>query len=204
MKNADDEKSPGTSSEQASRRCGGVKRTSPCAASTRQPKLEQHALGVIARDRRLDHGRLTLRIQTGEQHRRLHLRAGDRQLVADTASALRRRGFAPAACRRCVSMLRAHLAQRRRDALHRPLHQRRVADQLAVEGLSGQQTRHQAHRGAGIAHVERVRRRLEPAHDRRRARALLRARSARSARRARAWRASSRDNLRFRESRAPR
>ena len=35
MKNADDEKSPGTSSEHASRRCGGVRRISPCAALER-------------------------------------------------------------------------------------------------------------------------------------------------------------------------
>ena len=124
-------------------------------------EAEQHALGVIARDGRLDHGRLALRVETGEQHRGLDLRAGDGQLVADAAQACAaadpHRRLA-----RCRFDARAHLAQRRRDALHRPLHQRRVADQLAVEALSGQQARHQAHRGTGIAHVERMRRRLEP------------------------------------------
>ena len=39
MKKAEDEKSPGTSREHAFSAFGGVSRTSPCAASTGQPKL---------------------------------------------------------------------------------------------------------------------------------------------------------------------
>ena len=82
MKNAADEKSPGTSSEHASSRCGAVRRLAVRRVDA-APEAQQHALGVIARDGRLDHGRPTLRVQAGEQHGRFHLRARDRQLRSE-------------------------------------------------------------------------------------------------------------------------
>jgi hypothetical protein len=42
---------------------------------------EQHALGVIAGDGRLDHSGDPFRKQAGQQHRRFDLRARYRQLV---------------------------------------------------------------------------------------------------------------------------
>jgi hypothetical protein len=50
---------------------------------------------------------------------------------------------------------RAHRPQRLRDALHRPAHERRIADERGIEGLRREQPHHEAHRRAGVAHVER-------------------------------------------------
>ena len=61
---------------------------------------------------------------------------------------------------------RAHHLQRHRDALHRPAHQRLIADQRGIEALRREQPHHQAHRRAGIAHVERRRRGCETVHAR--------------------------------------
>ena len=49
---------------------------------------------------------------------------------------------------------RAHLRQRFGHPPHRPLRQRRIADQHAVEALRGQQAGEQAHAGAGIAAIQ--------------------------------------------------
>ena len=81
--------------------------------------------------------------ERGQQQRRLHLRARHRQLVVDAAqlrAAADRDGRPPAVGGRD---LRAHLPQRRGDALHRPLPQRRVARERAVERLAREQP-HQA------------------------------------------------------------
>jgi hypothetical protein len=51
----------------------------------RTPESQQHAFGVIARDRWLDDLGCTLRVQTREQHRGLDLCARDRQLISNPA-----------------------------------------------------------------------------------------------------------------------
>ena len=90
MKNAAEEKSPGTSSEQACSCDGGVS----CHFAVRRIDLtaeaQQHALGVIARDRRFDDRGRAFRIQTREQHGGFHLRARHRQLVANARQRRRR------------------------------------------------------------------------------------------------------------------
>jgi hypothetical protein len=56
---------------------------------------------------------------------------------------------------------RPHGAQRYRHALHRALHERRVADQRGIEALGREQPGQQSHGRARIAHVERMRRRVQ-------------------------------------------
>ena len=56
----------------------------PRLAADRHAGLRQHVLGVVARRQRLLDGRLAaLRVEPGEQNRRLDLRARDRKLVRD-------------------------------------------------------------------------------------------------------------------------
>ncbi len=57
--------------------------------------------------------------------------------------------------------LGAHLAQGAGHPLHGTLGQGRIAGELHIEGLPGQQAGEQAHGGARVAHVERFCRRLE-------------------------------------------
>ena len=165
-------------------------------------EAQQHALGVIARDGRLDHGRRPLRIQTGEQHRRLHLRAGDRQLVADAVAATRRRGSAPAACLdafRCARPSGAAASRRAPSAAS-------SATQSPISSLSKlcPASRPVIRRIAvpELPMSSACARGLEAAHARRRAHALP-ARSVCSictpSARIASW---SQGNLRFRESRA--
>ena len=59
----------------------------------------QHALGVVAAGARLADRRLALGLQPREQHGRLHLRAGDGQLVARSRAAGRPRSSSAAARR---------------------------------------------------------------------------------------------------------
>jgi len=90
---------------------------------------------------------------------------------------------------------RSHHLQRHGDSLHRPAHERLVADERRVEILRREQPHHQAHGGTRIAHVEgRARRReavrAHPAHQHLRVERPLDA-DPRSAA-ARAWRGSPR------------
>ena len=75
---AADEKSPGTSTSPSESRSAG--RTVTLVGRTRDARAgrREHPLGVVARRRRLDHGRLAVGVEAGEQDRRLHLRARDR------------------------------------------------------------------------------------------------------------------------------
>ena len=122
----------------------------------------QHALGVIARGRSFGHGGLALGEQPRQQHAGLDLRAGHRQCVVNGAQ---RR--APGDAQRRAAPRRglqhgAHSRQGRDHPLHGPAHQRGVAAQFAGEVLPGQDARQQAHTGAGIAHIQRRLRRLQP------------------------------------------
>src|SRR5205807_8052465 len=49
----------------------------------------------------------------------------------------------------------AHQPQRQRHSLHRPAHQRLIADERGIEALPRQQAHEKPHRGAGVSHVER-------------------------------------------------
>ena len=48
----------------------------------------KHALGVVARGMRFGHRRLPVRVEAGQQDRRLHLGGGDRQRVVDAGQPL--------------------------------------------------------------------------------------------------------------------
>ena len=128
----------------------------------------EHALGVIARERRLRHVRAAARGETRQQDRGFHLRARHRQTVVN-APQMRRTTNQD----RWPPLLRldsrSHHLQRHGDSLHRPAHEGLVADERRVEILRREQPHHQAHGGTGIAHVEgRARRReavrAHPAH----------------------------------------
>jgi len=116
----------------------------------------EHALGVVAGRMRLDHLGHAFGIEPGEQQRRLHLRARHRQFVADAVQA-------PAAVdderRQAVPRVDAcaHAGERLGDAAHRPARERGIADERAVEALPGEQAGEQAHAGAGVAAIERLR-----------------------------------------------
>ena len=199
-KNAADEKSPGTSISRAAQSLPAFDGDAPVRAQHLHAECAQHALRVIARGRGLDHARAALGAQRGEQHRGLHLRARHRQLVVDGAQRCAARDLD-----RRQAVLRgdgrAHQPQRHGDALHRPLHQRRIADERRVERLRGQQSHEQTHRRAGVAHVQRRRRRLEALEPHAVNDDAVAAEAARCSRRACAAPRASRGNPRCRESR---
>ena len=102
-------------------------------------------------------------VEPGEQDRRLHLRARDRQLVARSASG-GRPSIVSGACPSVVSIAAPIRAQRLGDALHRP---RRESDSSPVSSnrpsWPGEQAGQQAHQRAGVAAVDRLGRRLQAA-----------------------------------------
>ncbi len=154
MKKAADEKSPGhgeVGRDESRRRC-----QRRAAVATRDLAAEglQHALSVIARDRRLDHRRGTVRVEPGEEQRRLDLRArdfgghtppGEPRPARDAHRRATAIGLDPCPER----------AQGLRGALHRPPHQGFVADEHAVERLRRKQAHEEPHGRTRIAHVER-------------------------------------------------
>ena len=93
-------------------------------------KFKSATPSLVAADAGFRDERRALGIQPGEQQRRLQLRAGDRQRVTDAvqwfAVNRKRRRATFAGCN-----LRAHQRQRFGHTAHRPLHQRRVANQFA-------------------------------------------------------------------------
>lgn len=123
----------------------------------------EHSLGVIARDGRLSHARAATCVQASEQYCGLDLGTGDLERQFD---ALEMRRALDLYRRQpiCGFDARAHPPQRFRYALHWPLHQRSIADQRDVERRTRQQTHKQAHRGSGIAHIERAGGRLQSAN----------------------------------------
>ena len=125
----------------------------------------QHPFRVIARGLGFDDAGRAIGIKAREQDRGLHLRARHVEFVAGPAQGL------PARDRDRRSPvvgpdIRPHATQRRRDALHRPLHQRRVADQDRIERLPGEQACEQPHGRTRIAEIERVRGRPQSLRDR--------------------------------------
>ena len=191
MKNAADEKSPGHVDRarlQSRRRLRAHAR--PSRLATLAAEAAQHALGVIARERRLDHGRAPSRVEPREQHGGLHLRAGDRQRVVDAAAALRRRAIRTGGRPSSVS-IRAPIA--RSGSATRSIG-RCISDSSPISTLSNACAREQSHEEphgrARIAHVERAARRRSPCSPTPCTRTSLRARSLDRARPALAARAS--------------
>ena len=114
----------------------------------RVAKAAQHAFGMVTRRRRLSDAGLAIGIQASQQQTGFNLRAGHWQGVGQASQAMatandhRRTTF-------CSGLDHgAHFTQWIGDAVHRPLGQRGIAGQGAVETLRGQQTGKQAHRGA--------------------------------------------------------
>jgi hypothetical protein len=118
-------------------------------------KFFQGEFGVITGARRFGNRRFAFRKQSGQQHCRLHLRAGHGHFVVHAAQP------APAnfEWREIVlarGNLSAHFAQRRKDALHRALVERVVAGNFRREVLAGQNAGKQTNGGAGVSSVERT------------------------------------------------
>ena len=137
MKNAAEEKSAGHRASRCRAALPAVDRDA-CAprARTSTPKAREHALGVIARRRRLGHARDAVRPAAR--------RAASRISPARSPPAARSRCRAAAAppwiSHRRPPVLRldvrAHQSQRHRHALHRAAHERGIADQRRVEALA--------------------------------------------------------------------
>ena len=83
MKNAAEEKSPGTSTSLQLDAAHARHRYAPVLAAHVHAGCAQHHLRVVARREPLDHRGVAVGQQSREQHARLHLRARDRQLVLD-------------------------------------------------------------------------------------------------------------------------
>ena len=86
--NAAEDGSPGTwMSSSSSSSLLGARVTGRRRARRAAPARGEHALGVVAARRGLDHRRRARRQQAGDQHARLDLRGGHRQLVVDALAA---------------------------------------------------------------------------------------------------------------------
>ena len=154
------EKSPGTRPAEA-QALGGTERDAALLARHLHAGRLEHPLGVVAGRLRLDDGRAAVRVEPGEQHARLHLRARDRQLVAHPAqlAALdRHRRLSRSSSRAGAPICRAG-----GDAVDRAPAQRLVAGQLEATLLAARMPGEQAQRRAGVAAVERSVRLAQPA-----------------------------------------
>ena len=163
-------------------------------------EMRQHALGVVARG----FGSITVvlarRLQAGEQHRRLHLRRGDRQARRRSGSdrgALQRAAAAgrPRPLRRTRAPIRSSGSSTRRIGR---LRKQASPSKVAAIWAAGDHAQHQPEpvpelpKSSGAAGLSQA------ADARRRGRASRRRRRAPAARRARAWRrrCSARPRLR--------
>jgi hypothetical protein len=90
--------------------------------------------------------------ETGEQHRRLHLRRGHRELVVDRAE------LAPLDRDGGVTVgrldLSTHPPERLGDALHRACRERCVADELEAPMLTRKDARDEPHEGSRVRAIE--------------------------------------------------
>ena len=167
MKNAAEEKSPGTGISPGSSAAAGSTVTRRAGSSpwtvTGVPASELLSSAPAARSMRSVWSRVGRRSitlvgspgeQAGEQQARLHLRAGHRRAVLDPAQLCAADGE-----RRQAVVGRAdvgaHQPQRFDDPVDRPLGNRLVAREgpFAVR-LTGQPTGKDAHQGAGVTHVD--------------------------------------------------
>jgi hypothetical protein len=123
----------------------------------------QHALRVVARHERLLDQRRPRGIETGQEQRALDLRARDFERVIERSELracverpdLERRSDIVRALRMRVAADHGAARPKRGDhASHRPLRERRVADEPRLKRLCGKHTRQQAHRGSGVSAIE--------------------------------------------------
>ena len=123
----------------------------------RGAKGAQSQFAVVARAHSLAHRRRSRRLQARQQDAALHLRAGNRRGVVDGVQ----RTAIDGQWRVAVGERepRAHGFQRLANALHGPPRERLVADEREAPRLRREQAGNHAHRRAGVAAVERVRRR---------------------------------------------
>ena len=130
-------------------------------AAQRIPEAREHALGVIAGRRGFDHPRGALRVESSQQQRRFHLRAGHGHAVFDALQRGSAMDLEWGLTTGGGIDLRAHQPQRLRHARHRAARERGVSHQSRGKRLAGQQTCEQPHRRARIAQIEITRRRLQ-------------------------------------------
>ena len=160
IRNAAELGSPGTSTPSSSSSSVFERpSTSASVAVDRDAGAQQHPLGVVAAARRLDRRSSSpSAASAGEQHARLDLRAGDRQLVGDRAQRARR-GRCSGGKRPSRASSRAPIcAQRLGDPVDRP-----AADRLvAVERERRAPAARRASRAAAASACRRCRRRSAP------------------------------------------
>ena len=121
----------------------------------------QGALRMIARGRRFGHRRPALGLEPGQDDGALDLGARRRRRVVDRLQVGTGDGQRRPAVRRLDA--RPHAGQRVDHPRHRPLAQRAIAADRRLHPMGGEDARHQADRGAGVAGVERAVGRLQPA-----------------------------------------
>ena len=109
--------------------------------------VAEEKLGVVARRRRLDDRRLLLRLEPGEEHRRLHLRAGNRERVVDPVQR------SPLHRERQVAVGRLDTCA---HPLHRPAGERVVAGERERAVLPREDPCEQADERARIPAVDRT------------------------------------------------
>ena len=116
-------------------------------------RVLEHQLGVVARRRGLDDGRLASCAEPCEQDRRFQLGARDRQLVVDRLE--RRAGDAERQVPVGGLDLRSHQPQRLGDALHRTRRERFVAGEREAAFLEREQAHDETRECARVATVDR-------------------------------------------------
>ena len=153
-KNAAEEMSPGTAASIACSFCGPAMETESLLRTNLRAKGPQRQLAVVAGAHGFAHRRGARRLQAGQQHARLHLRAGHRGGVVDRLQrcAFNHHRRVPIRQRDA----RAHFRKRFADSFHGPARQRLVADERKFSLLRRQQARNHAHGRAGVAAVERA------------------------------------------------
>src|SRR5215469_15642699 len=115
----------------------------------RRTEMPEHPLGVVPGRLRLDHRRLSRRVQPGEQHRGFDLRRGYWQVIFDrdgVYGAADREWQASAFTRHKA---RSETAQRLDDAAHRPPPQRSVAGDESSDRVRAKNAEQEARAGPG-------------------------------------------------------
>ena len=118
-------------------------------------KFFEREFGMVAGTRGLGYTGHAVRKQSGEKNRGLHLGASHGHAVVDGFE-LGAANFQRSKIVIARANVRTHFAKRPNHALHRPLLQRVITRELGGKLLSGQDSRQQPHRRAGISGIERT------------------------------------------------
>ena len=154
-KKAAEEKSAGHRDVRAARAAGRPRGDRRAVPQRPRRRTRCSMRSVWSRDGAGSVTRVRPRPEAASSTRRFHLGAGHRQGVVDGAQLPACRWISTGGRPSCVRMSAPIVAQRHRHALHRPAHQRLIADQRGVERLRREQPHEEPHRRAGVAHVER-------------------------------------------------